>query len=90
VLHIFPERKNHVDDDGRPHGKKGNVDKPKANFAGGQPQSFANGSANAKCLPFNKPTKVFHEGNLIIFQKIKPIFCNFAVLHKKPTGILPV
>jgi len=70
ALHIHPEGKYEIDDEGRAHGKKGDIDKPGADAGRGNTQSVANGGTNAKCLPFNEASETIHTPKLKFCAKM--------------------
>jgi hypothetical protein len=93
AFHIHPEGQYHVHNNRRAQGEKGDVHEPHADAGSGNAQPLANGSANAKSLPFYKIFKPLHGANLDFFVKtllistafLNAVLSNFAPLFK--TGI---
>ena len=63
-FHIHPESKYEVDDERRAHGKKRDIDEPRADAGRGDAQSVADGGTDAKCLPFNEAPETIHAPKL--------------------------
>jgi hypothetical protein len=64
VADIYPKGNKHVDDNGRPHGKKGNINKVFADSSTGYSYFFTDIGANPKHLPFDKVLEFIHIAKL--------------------------
>lgn len=88
ALHIHPEGKDHIDDDGGAQCEQGGIHEPHTDAAGGDPHPFSNGGEHAKSLPFNEIFEPVHATKIIFFDQSinlfslisKPFLINFAAL----------
>ena len=64
AFNIHPKSDKQVDNNGRPHCYKSDIDKIFADGGSSDSKAFANCSANTEYMPFNKMPEIFHITNL--------------------------
>lgn len=65
MFDIPNKSQNKIDDQGRSHGQKGDINEPCPDPAGGNTQSFPDSGTYAKKLPFDEVSEPVHTAKLL-------------------------